>query len=100
MYLQALTRCLVYCVLGISYGKGVYFSRDSKYSIDFAIRVGSKERCMYLAKVLTGKCTKGHTTYKVAPKGFDSVVDDPSSPRVHVVFYDNQCYPQYLLYFS
>ena len=82
------------------YGNGVYFAKDSCYSTRYAVEVGSNDRCMYLAKVLAGKYTKGETNYKVAPKGYDTVVDDPNSPRIHVVFYDNQCYPEYLLYFK
>jgi len=87
-------------VNGTVYGVGVYFAKDAKYSVSYAKRNGSQPRCMYLAKVLAGKYTGGNSSYKVAPKGFDTVVDNPGSPRIHVVFYDNQCYPEYLLHFN
>ena len=78
----------------------MYFAKDSSYSARYAGRSGTGERGMYLAKVLAGKYTQGHQNYKVAPKGFDTVADNPAAPSIHVVFYDNQCYPEYLLYFT
>ena len=86
-------------LLGTGFGAGVYFATDASYSVRYAHKSGSLPRCMYLAKVLAGKYTGGNPDYKVAPKGFDTVVDNPSSPTIHVVFYDNQCYPEYLLHF-
>ena len=79
----------------------MYFAKDASYSVGYSARQsGAGHRCMYLAKVLAGKYTKGLQSYRVAPKGYDTVVDNPAAPRIHVVFYDNQCYPEYLLYFN
>ena len=88
------------CLLGTKFGVGVYFARDSYFATRYASPNRSGNRCMYLAKVLTGKYTKGDPRCRVPPKGFDTVVDNPNSPRIHVVFYDNQCYPEYLLHFK
>ena len=30
---------------------------------------------------------------------FDSVVDNSANPTIFVVFFDNQCYPEYLIKF-
>ena len=31
---------------------------------------------------------------------YDSVVDDIVNPSIYVVFFDNQCYPEYLITFK
>ena len=63
---------------------------------------------MYLARVLAGEYTLGNSGMKTAPpKGqgsstdiYDTVVNNMASPRIFVVFYDNQCYAEYLLVFQ
>ena len=35
-----------------------------------------------------------------ATDAYDSVVNDTSDPSIFVVFYDNQCYPDYLVTFK
>ena len=56
---------------------------------------------MYLARVLVGKHTTGQNGMKVPPKGFDTVANSTAqNPDILVVFYDNQCYPEYLLKFQ
>ena len=61
---------------------------------------------MYLAKVLAGEYTQGDHSLKTAPsKGnsstdvYDTVVDNISKPKIFVVFFDSQCYPEYLIAF-
>ena len=90
----------MFSFLGTAFGVGVYFATNSSYSVRYSAVGGPNGRCMYLAKVLAGKYAQGNKSYKVAPKGYDTVVDNLSSPTIHVVFYDNQCYPEYLLYFT
>jgi poly [ADP-ribose] polymerase 10/14/15 len=60
---------------------------------------------MYLALVLTGQYTSGHAGLIVPPKdpnrpdtSFDSVTGHGGS--IFVVFYDSQCYPEYLITFQ
>ena len=62
---------------------------------------------MYLAKVLVGQYCVGNPSMIVpTPKNpskpeilYDSVVNSQSSPSIFVVFFDNQCYPEYLITF-
>lgn len=92
--------------LGTAFGRGVYFARDASYSVGYA-RGGVGGRFMYLARVLVGKYCQGHSGMIVPPPKdpsrpeilHDSVVDQPGNPSIFVVFYDNQCYPEYLITF-
>ncbi|KAL9972371.1 hypothetical protein ACROYT_G018656 [Oculina patagonica] len=91
------------------YGNGVYFARDASYSTQstYSPRDGAGNRYMYLARVLAGEYTTGRQgMITPPPKGsdatdaYDTVVDNPGSPSIFVVFYDNQCYPDYLITFK
>lgn len=92
-------------VHGVSYGRGVYFARDSSYSVGYAS--GSGSRYMYLARVLVGQYCVGNSSMIVPPPKdsfrpeilYDSVVNNVSNPSIFVVFYDSQCYPEYLITF-
>ncbi|XP_068735052.1 protein mono-ADP-ribosyltransferase PARP14-like [Montipora capricornis] len=93
-------------VHGVALGRGVYFARDASYSAGFA-RGGTGSRCMYLARVLVGQYCVGNSAMIVPPPKnpsrpeilYESVVDNTGSPSVFVVFYDSQCYPEYLITF-
>ena len=89
------------------FGNGVYFARDASYSTQtkYSPPDAVGDRYMYLARVLeytTGR--QGMIT--PPPKGsdatdaYDTVVNDPTNPTIFVVFYDNQCYPDYLITFK
>lgn len=93
-------------VHGTRYGRGVYFARDAKYSVNYA---GSgKARYMFLAKVLVGQYCFGKPLFVEPPAIhpsmpevlYDSVVDNEINPSIFVVFRDNQCYPEYLITFA
>ena len=93
---------------GTVYGLGVYFTVDAAFSAGYA-RVGSSRyRYMYLARVLTGDYARGRPSYKTLPKKagsrstdvYDTVVDNTGNPTFFVTFFDNQCYPQYLIVFQ
>ena len=69
---------------------------------------GGGARCMYLARVLVGKYCRGNFTMVVPPPKnpyrneeilYESVVDNLRHPSKFVVFYDNQCYPEYVITF-
>ena len=90
---------------GTKYGQGTYFARDASYSFRYA-RAGAVGRCyMYLARVLVGQYCLGNRTMIVPPAKnpsrpeilYESVVDNEVNPSIFVVFYDNQCYPEYLI---
>lgn len=99
-----LTRTLC-SFLGVKYGHGVYFARDASYSLNYARRGDARGRYMYLARVLVGQYCVGHTSMIVPPPKngsrpeilYESVVDNQRNPSIFVVFYDNQCYPEYLI---
>ena len=91
------------------YGNGVYFARDASYSASttYSPPDATGNRYMYLARVLAGEYTKGRQgMITPPPKGsdatdaYDAVVDNPTNPTIFVVFYDNQCYPDYLITFK
>lgn len=91
------------------YGNGVYFARDASYSTQsrYSPPDAAKNRYLYLARVLVGEYTVGRPEMITPPaKGsdatdaYDSVVDNTGNPSIFVVFYDNQCYPDYLVTFK
>ncbi|KAL3841664.1 hypothetical protein ACJMK2_019778 [Sinanodonta woodiana] len=64
-------------------------------------------RFMFYAKVLVGQCCRGDTSMKKPPinqndphqRPYNSVVDQPSNPRIFVIFDSSQTYPEYLIEF-
>ena len=62
---------------------------------------------MYLARVLVGQYCVGNRSMIVPPPKdssrpeilYDSVVNNALNPSIFVVFYDFQCYPEYLITF-
>lgn len=97
--------CLLFYI-GTALGRGVYFARDASYSVPYA-RAGTGGRFMYLARVLVGQFCQGNSSMIVPPPKnpsrpeilYESVVDNQGNPSVFVVFYDTQCYPEYLITF-
>uniref|UniRef100_A0A5F4VR26 Poly [ADP-ribose] polymerase n=1 Tax=Callithrix jacchus TaxID=9483 RepID=A0A5F4VR26_CALJA len=93
----------------VAYGKGTYFAVDASYSAkDTYSRPDSNGRKhMYVVRVLTGVYTQGHAELVTPPPKnphsttdlFDSVTDNALYPRLFVVFFDNQAYPEYLITF-
>ncbi|KAL3861813.1 hypothetical protein ACJMK2_007831 [Sinanodonta woodiana] len=91
---------------GTFFGRGAYFAQDARYSHRFTnFNRSTRERYMFLAKVLVGEYTNGFPTYTRPPpkpggkahKLFDSCVDNIDNPSVFVVFDLKQCYPEYLI---
>ena len=96
----------IFCsFLGDTFGRGIYFSRDVSYSLAYALAGVGGRRYVYLARVLVGQYCVGNTSMKVPPPKnpsrlgilYESVVDNRRNPSIFVVFYDNQCYPEYLI---
>ena len=96
--------------IGTALGKGVYFARDAAYSAVYSSRFQAPvgHRCMYLSRVLVGQCCQGNDAESLVPPPkdpsrpevlFDSVVNDAVNPSIFAVFFDNQCYPEYLIKF-
>jgi len=87
-------------VNGTLYGDGSYFAVDAHYSESYCGQDFQSHRHMFLARVLVGKSTKGHSKLRAAPEGFHSAVDNPANPEIYVVFHIKQAYPEYLIIFS
>lgn len=91
------------------YGNGVYFAKDASYSArsNYSPPDGNGWRYMYLTRVLVGEYTVGRQGLLTPPPKdpnyptvlYDSVVDQMAGPTIFVVFYDWQCYPEYLITF-
>ena len=86
----------------------MYFARDASYSLCYTSTTDcSTFRAMYLARVLVGQYCKGDRSMKKPPPKnpeqpeilFDAMVNEMSDPSIFVVYYDNQCYPEYLIRF-
>ncbi|XP_053272435.1 protein mono-ADP-ribosyltransferase PARP14 isoform X2 [Pleuronectes platessa] len=89
------------------FGEGTYFAVKASYSAQhlYATPTADRSRRIFVAQVLTGIYTPGKRDMKVPPPRdiflphdrFDSVVDKMNNPSLHVVFHDNQAYPDYLI---
>jgi len=101
-----LLKCIFLIFQGTAIGRGVYFARDAQYSVGYA-KGGVGGRYMYLARVLVGQYCVGNSAMIVPPPKnpskpeilHDSVVNRMGNPSMFVVFFDNQCYPEYLITF-
>ena len=92
------------------YGNGVYFALQASYSARSTYSPPDPNglRYMYLVKVLVGEYTKGKQGILTPPvknannvtDTYDTVVDNDTNPGIFVVFYDWQCYPEYLITFQ
>ena len=92
------------------FGKGVYFANQAWFSArkNYAVPDENGLQCIYIARVLVGKFTKGKEGLIVPPPidennktvAYDSVVDNVEKPLLFVIFYDYQSYPEYLVTFK
>lgn len=83
-----------YLLVGTLYGFGVYFSSNAAYSHGYTATNENGERCMFVARVLVGKTTKGDGSMKTRPLGFDSTTD---GKHIFVTYHDAQAYAEYLI---
>lgn len=91
------------------YGKGVYFSVDSNYSLHdrYSPRDGDI-KCLVLGLMTIGDCTVGTKNQQSLPeitfpnglfqKTHDTFVDSESNPMIVVAPLDHQVYPAYVVY--
>ena len=91
------------------YGQGSYFAVNASYSDAFARRDSRSRQFMFLAKVLVGSYTTGHSSYRRPPLKnpldpasdlYDSCVDNIANPAIFVVFDTDQFYPEYIIQYS
>lgn len=88
------------------YGEGSYFAVNASYNHAYAKRDVDLSQFMFLARVLVGSYTEGHSSYRRPPPKqpsnpasdlYDSCVDDKSNPTIFVVFDTDQFYPEYVI---
>ena len=107
------------------YGKGVYFARDSAYSVKphYAIPDRNGHQYMFLTRVVVGAHHEGRKDlltpdvrypdddilYDSTTKGFKlgfkdtpwiTQDDPPDDPQIYVTYHDAQAYPEYLVKFK
>ena len=91
------------------YGEGSYFAKNASYSHAYAKKDVNSSQFMFLALVLVGSYTTGHSSYRRPPPKkpsdpasdlYDSCVDSQSNPTIFVVFDTDQFYPEYLIEYS
>lgn len=88
----------------------MYFAARASYSArpQYSPADNNGYKYMYLTRVLVGEYTVGKKGILTPPvkdpcnltDSYDTVVDDVSNPSIFVVFYDWQCYPEYLITFQ
>ncbi|XP_067837677.1 protein mono-ADP-ribosyltransferase TIPARP-like [Heptranchias perlo] len=96
---------------GARYGRGSCFATTAGYSHAFALRArrAPGSRCMFLAKVLTGRSTRGLSVDRRPPpldsgpgdrpgvERYDSCVNCVFNPTIYVLYDSSQCYPYWLI---
>ena len=98
-------------ITATAFGAGVYFAVNANYSSSdtYSPPDVNGNKHIFLALVLTGEYTVGCAGLRVPPPKdpnkndvvlYDSVVNNTSNPGMFVIFYDAQCYPEYLITFK
>ena len=91
------------------YGEGSYFAVNASYSHTYAKKDVNSFQFMFLAKVLVGSYTTGHSSYRRPPSKnpsdpasdlYDSCVNNQANPTIFVVFDTDQFYPEYIIQYS
>ena len=90
---------------GVALGHGVYFAVNSQYSNSYAGTTTTNMKCMIRAMVLVGDSCVGNSSMKIPPEKsngtgqlYDTTTDGYKT--VFVAYHDNQCYPEYLIYYN
>uniref|UniRef100_A0A8C6PQQ0 Poly [ADP-ribose] polymerase n=1 Tax=Nothobranchius furzeri TaxID=105023 RepID=A0A8C6PQQ0_NOTFU len=93
-----------------AFGHGTYFAVNASYNANatYSRPAADGTQAVFVARVLTGMYTVGHSAMRVPPPRssqqphdcYDSVVDRIDNPSTFVVFHDNQAYPDYLITFN
>ena len=111
---MTLAKYFVYGVLSLAFaatmlGCGSYFAKNSSYSAQptYSKPNGQGHKYIIQTRVITGEWCQGSQQLRAAPykttaqtEQFDSVVDNPNSPSIFVVFHDAAAYPEYIIKFQ
>lgn len=97
-------------MIATAFGDGVYFAVNAGYSASDTYSKPDPQglKRMYLCNVLTGEYTKGQSGMRVPPTKpgqqahilYDSVVENPTTPGMFIIFNDTQAYPSFLITFK
>ena len=89
-----------------NFGKGTYFAKNARYSIDYASRNGRGVYKMFQCKVITGESSIGYRYYELKdwPKKsngliYDSLVNNISNPSIFVIHENIRAYPMFVIHF-
>lgn len=93
---------------GAIWGKGAYFAVDAKTSDNYTQADDNGHRFIFMARVLAGKVSQGEKSLQRPPpldakkpnELADAVVDNPTAPRIYVVFRNQQIYPEFLIQYE
>lgn len=91
-------------LIPLSHVSGSYFARDASYSDRYSdVKIGTRNKIMFVALVLVGEYTKGTGAYVRPPHKsdgktfYDSCVNQTSDPSIFVIFEKQQIYPEYVI---
>lgn len=84
---------------GTVFGKGVYFARDIRYSLQATYSPTDAKGMQHViaARVLVGNAALGDSTMLEPPSGHDSTVNSTTDPSIFVVYKDYQALPEFEL---
>ncbi|CAH1154609.1 unnamed protein product [Phaedon cochleariae] len=80
------------------FGMGVSFSPSSQYASDYPRRCSDSPRAMIVAKVMEGHRCNGVEFMVIPPLPADTSVK-PGDGNVVVKYFDNEFYPEYIIYY-
>ena len=88
------------------YGKGTYFARNAKYSIDYSHKGYDAIYKMFCCRVMCGESTMGSKHYELKdwpkkPDGliYDSLVNNINDPSIYVIHENIRAYPMFIIHF-
>lgn len=106
-FINLINMIFLYIFAACLYGDGVYFATDSSYSSrnTYSVPESNGDKLVYKCSVFVGRYGQGKQDLKeppIDPKNirYDSAVDNIDNPKIHVIFRDNQAYPEYLIKFK
>ena len=89
------------------YGKGTYFARDAKYSMNYSSRNYNGVMKMFQCKVICGESIIGDSSYDLKnwPKKdngliYDTLVDDEWNKSIFVIHENVRAYPMFVIHFK
>ncbi|CAG2196762.1 PARP10_14_15 [Mytilus edulis] len=96
----------LFLIAACFYGEGVYFATEPLYSSNdiYSVPDENGDKFVYKCSVFVGRFGQGGKDLKEPPRDIN-IVDTivqlmMNDPKIHVMFRDNQAYPEYLIQFN